>query len=229
MFTSLLEQATTSTGAEGLSFVSAVLCLASALLFGFIIALIYMLGGRYSKSFAVSLVLLPAVVQVVIMMVNGNLGMSVAVLGTFSLVRFRSAPGSSKEICSIFFAMAVGLATGMGYITFAALITVVLGGVLLILTKTNFGEPRRTEHDLKITIPENLDYTGVFDNILEKYTTGYSLEKIKTTNLGSMFELHYSIKMKNNAEEKKLIDELRCCNGNLPIVYGRVKTASEEL
>lgn len=188
-----------------------------------------MYTGKYTKNFSIALVILPVLIQVVIMLVNGNLGTSVAVLGAFSLVRFRSVPGSSKEICSIFFAMAIGLATGMGYLTFALLATVIVGLIFVILYKTSFGEVKQDEKELRITIPENLDYTEIFDDLFETYTTEYALDKVKTTNLGSMYELHYHIILKDQTKEKNFIDDLRCRNGNLTIICSRVSSRKEEL
>lgn len=193
-----------------------------------IIALVYMIHSTYTKSFVISLVLLPALIGVIIMMVNGNLGTSVAVLGAFSLVRFRSVPGSSKEITSIVFAMAVGLATGMGYVTFAGLITVLVSVVLFLLSRTPFGETR-SARELRVLIPEDLDYTAVFEDIFAQYTRTHQLHKIKTTNLGSMFDLYYHITLKDPAQEKALIDAMRCRNGNLTIVCNHSGGSREEL
>lgn len=224
MLTSILD---TTTGTYQVG--SALICTGAALLLGLIIALVYMSDGKYSKNFTVSLVILPALIQSIITMVNGNLGTSVAVLGAFSLVRFRSVPGNSKDISYIVFAMAVGLATGVGFVSFAALMTLVIGITFLILSKTKFGEQKNLEKELKITIPEDIDYTSIFDDLFAKFTKKISLEIVKTTNLGSMYELHYKVILKDNNEEKKLIDELRCRNGNLPIVCSRPKMNKEEL
>lgn len=224
MLTSILNTTT-----EAIQIGTVLTCTGAALLLGLIIALIYMSDGKYSKNFTVSLVILPALIQTIITMVNGNLGTSVAVLGAFSLVRFRSVPGNSKDISYIVFAMAVGLATGVGFIGFAALMTLMIGITFLILSKTKFGEQKNLEKELKITIPEDLDYTAIFDDLFDKFTKKINLEIVKTTNLGSMYELHYKVILKDNNEEKKLIDELRCRNGNLPIVCGRPKMNKEEL
>lgn len=185
--------------------------------------------ANIQKSFVMTLVLLPPLVQLVIMMVNGNLGTSVAVLGTFSLVRFRSVAGSSKEIACIFFAMAIGLATGMGFLTFAVMMVVVIGLAFILLEKTKFGEPKANEKDLKISIAENLDYTEIFEDIFKIYTKKCKLERVKTTNLGSMYELDYHIVLKDAAKEKEMIDAIRCRNGNLTIVCGRMQGIQEEL
>ena len=177
----------------------------------------------------VTLTLLPVLVQMVIMLVNGNLGTSVAVLGAFSLVRFRSVPGSSKEMAVIFFAMAVGLATGTGFLSFAVVMTIMIGGVFLLLGKTRFGESKQENKDLRITIAEHLDYTEIFDDIFREYTDRCSLQRVKTTNLGSMYELEYHITLKDIRREKEMLDAIRCRNGNLTIVCGRRAAIQEEL
>lgn len=212
-----------------ISIQEAVLCMAVSLILGLIISIIYMYTGTCSKSFAITLALLPVLVQIVIMMVNGNIGTGVAVMGAFGLIRFRSIPGSSKEILGVFFAMAIGLATGTGVIIYAVLCTVIIGLVFLVLSKTTFGETRMQERDLKISIPENLEYAGLFDDIFTTYTTKYCLESVKTTNLGSMFELRYKITMKSMADEKKMIDDIRVRNGNLTIMCGRQTTQKDVL
>lgn len=206
------------------------ICLAVSLVCGFIIALIYMYKSTYSKSFVTSLVILPALVQVVITIVNGNLGASVAVMGAFSLVRFRSVPGSSKDITAIFFAMAVGLANGMGYVTYSGVIVLVVGIVFFVLNLSKFGETKKNYKNLKVLIPENLDYTSVFDDLFDKYLDKYELIKVKTTDLGSMYELTYYITLKDSKQEKEFLDEIRCRNGNLTIICGRPQNkVTEEL
>jgi len=224
MFTSAL-----SSLDGGLSVQIALLCTGVSLLLGFVIAFIYTRQGTYTKNFVMTLILLPPLVQMVILLVSGNLGAGVAVMGTFGLVRFRSVPGSSKDIASIFFAMAVGLATGMGYITFAAMMTAVVGAAFLLLEKVSFGEPKFDEKRLKITIAENLDYTDLFDDIFEQYTKKNQLQTVKTTNLGSMYELEYQITLKDVGKEKEMLDEIRCRNGNLTIICGRKQGIAGEL
>ena len=222
MFTSIL------TG-DIISFQQAIICMIVSLILGLVIAVIYMFSGSCSKNFAITLALLPVLVQMVIMLVNGNLGTGVAILGAFGLVRFRSIPGSSKEILGVFFAMSIGLATGTGLIGFAAVCTIVIGLVFFVLNKTSFGETKVQERDLKITIPENLEYAGLFGDIFATYTQKHYLESVKTTNLGSMFELRYKITMKSMADEKKMIDEIRVRNGNLTIMCGRQSTQKDVL
>lgn len=205
------------------------ICMATALVLGVIISVVYMLSGPYTKSYVITLVLLPVMVQTVIILVNGNLGAGVAVMGAFNLVRFRSIPGTSREISGIFFAMILGLATGMGYIGYAVIIAVAISIFLVVMGKTKFGEADGKERHLKILIPEDLDYTTVFDDVMEEYTTKCSLERVRTTNLGSMYELNYVVSLKDLKQEKKFIDELRCRNGNLNIILGRVVSYREEM
>ena len=211
----------------GLAFLIATIC---SLLIGLFIAFMYTINNSYSKSFIISLALLPAIVQVIIMLVNGNIGTGIAVAGAFSLVRFRSAPGSGKEITSIFLAMAVGLATGMGYIGIAIIFAVMISLANLILSNSKFGEGADAERTVKITVPEGLDFEGIFDDIFEKYTTKTELQEVKTTGMGSLYKLNYKIVMRPNASTKGMIDEMRCRNGNLEISCSRpVAYRSEEL
>lgn len=216
------------TGA-GWSVGSVLICSLASLGLGAIIALVYAFRSSYSRNFVAMLVLLPAIVQAVIMLVNGNLGVGVAVMGAFSLVRFRSVPGSAREIGNIFFAMAVGLATGMGYIGYACLFTAVISVASLLLALLRPNANRPAERSLKITIPENLDYNGIFDDLFAKYTLDAVLETVKLTNLGSLYELHYRIRMKDPTQEKALLDQIRVRNGNLNIVCGRMPLTSYEL
>lgn len=205
--------------AEAVSYTAGdiIVCSIVSIVLGVLIALIFHFVGETSKSYKTSLVILPLLVQAVIMMVNGNLGTSVAVLGAFSLVRFRSVPGNSKEICGVFFAMAAGLATAMGCLVFAATLTIVVGVIFIVCEKL-FNGFNTNQKALRITIPENLDYTSVFDDIFSKYTKKAELINVKTTNMGSMFELKYMIDVKADINEKQMIDEIRCKNGNLTVI-----------
>ena len=195
----------------------------TALVLGLITALFYTYRSTYSKGFVVTLATLPAVVAAIIMMVSGSLGASVAVAGTFSLVRFRSAPGSAKEIAAIFLAMASGLACGMGYPAYGAVFTVIMCIVTLVYNALRFGEKKNIElrRTLSVTVPEDLNYGSIFDDIMEKYTSEWTLTKVKTTNLGSLNKLTYDIVFRENGSEKPMIDELRTRNGNLEISVGR--------
>ncbi|MGL5511664.1 MAG: DUF4956 domain-containing protein [Sporomusa sp.] len=223
MLDSILSTATESS----VTFQELILCTGASLVLGIVGALVFMYKNRYSKGFVITLTLLPAIVQLVIMMVNGNVGTGVAVMGAFSLIRFRSVPGNAKEICSIFLAMGMGLATGMGYIGLAALFLVIIGIVSIILTTTPFGEQKKSEKMLKITIPEDLDYTDIFDDIFKQYTSKSELVRVKTTNMGSLYELQYQITLSDKNTEKAFIDDLRCRNGNLNIVCGRLAAGDE--
>ena len=201
-----------------------------SLVIGVFIAFMYTIKNSYSKSYIITLALLPAIVQMVIMMVNGNIGAGVAVAGTFSLVRFRSAPGTGKEITSIFLAMAVGLATGMGYIGLAAIFAVIVTLANLILIGSGFGNGSAEEKTLKITVPEGLDFEGIFDDIFARYTTKAELCEVKTSGMGSLYKLNYSVVMRNRASTKGMIDEMRQRNGNLEISCSRpVAIKAEEL
>ena len=207
------------------------LCVGVALLAGLIIALGYMRKTKYTKSFVVTLAILPAVVCVVIMMVNGNVGAGVAVAGAFSLVRFRSVPGTAKEIGTIFLAMGAGLIAGMGYLGFSVLFTVIMSLVVMVYNSFGFGAERNMSKykTIKITIPEDLDYTGVFEDIFSEYATRQELVQVKTTNMGSMFKLTYDVVLKDLSKEKEMIDDIRCRNGNLEVLVSRQETVSMEL
>lgn len=197
------------------------ICTMTSLALGVGIAFVGMYRSRSTQSFAVALAILPVVVQLVIMLVNGNVGAGVAVAGAFSLVRFRSVPGTAREIGVLFMAMAIGLATGMGFVGLAVISFVIISALILLLTKLNFGASPATERTLKITIPENLDYEGLFDDLFEQYVKSYSLVKVKTSNMGTLYELEYRVILKGEDVPKDFLDALRCRNGNLNIVCGR--------
>lgn len=227
MFDSILTDA-----ANTLSYRDAVLCTGTSLLCGFFIAFCYYLGSlknRGSKNFCISLIILPPLVQTVIMLVNGNLGAGVAIVGAFSLVRFRSIPGNSRDISTIFLAMTVGLSTGMGYLTYGVFITVIIGVILLGMRFLPLFAKREKMQMLRITIYENLDYTGIFDEIFEKYLSYVEQESVKTVNMGSMYQISYHIIQKDRKLEKEFIDAVRTRNGNLTVVCGQIPALSEEL
>ena len=207
------------------------LCLGVALVVGLLMAVAYAFRTRYTKSFVITLALLPAVVSVVIMMVNGNVGTGVAVAGAFSLVRFRSIPGSAKEICALFLAMGAGLIVGMGYLGFALLFAVVMGAVLMLYTALDLGAKKNAQRNksFTITIPEDLDYSDVFEDIFKEFTTSCELVRVKSTNMGSMFKLTYHVTLRDVTREKEMIDKIRCRNGNLEIVVSKQETVSVEL
>lgn len=204
------------------------ICLLTSLALGFGIAFVFMFRNIYTKSFVMTLVVVPAVVSLLIMIINGNIGTGVAVAGAFSLVRFRSAQGSAREIAFIFMATAVGIAIGTGYVGVAVIFTLVLLGVILLIGLTRFGEAKSTERDLRITIPESLDYTHVFEDLFEKYTLRADLTKVRTTNMGSLYRLYYHVVISDITREKDFIDELRTRNGNLDIICSRTMENMEE-
>ena len=216
MLNSIIE---TLMGSSTITLSGFLLPVGASLILGLLYALIHMYKNRYSKSFIATLAILPSIVCVVIMAVNGNIGAGVAVAGAFSLVRFRSAPGTAREIGALFMAMTTGLLTGMGYILYAAIFTVIIGLVTIIYSVIGLGEGKQDElrKSLRITIPEDLDYTGVFDEVFEKYTTEHKLVSSKTSNMGSLFKLTYDVTLKGADIEKDFIDKLRCRNGNLEI------------
>ena len=199
------------------------ICTAVSLVLGIAAAALSMFRakGKYSQSYILTLAMLPALVQIVIMMVNGNIGAGVAVAGAFGLVRFRSAPGTAKEIGMVFLTTAIGLATGMGYVVIAAVFFAIIAAFTLVLTATRFGAGAADERELKITIPENLDYDGLFDDLFQKYTRSADLARVKTTNMGTLYELSYKITLRDGISTKQFIDELRERNGNLNIVCGK--------
>lgn len=207
------------------------LCLGVALVIGLVMALAYMYRTRYTKSFVVTLALLPAVVCVVIMLVNGNVGTGVAVAGAFSLVRFRSVPGTAKEICTLFLAMGAGLIAGMGYLGFAILFMVVMCAIFLLYNRLDLGTKKNAAayKIVTITIPEDLDYSGVFEDIFAEYTTSSDLVRVKSTNMGSMFKVTYHVTLRDTTREKEMIDKIRCRNGNLEITVSRQETIVAEL
>ena len=214
LFGSIIENGAFS----GESFLAAT---AVSLVLGFVIALLHARMRSGSRSFLITLALLPAVVQLVIMLVNGNIGAGVAVAGAFSLVRFRSAAGSGKEITAIFLAMAVGLATGMGYLGIACLFAVILMLATLLLEKSGLFDGSTAARVVRVMIPENLDYEGVFDDIFARYTTHAELEEVKTANMGAMYRLIWQVRFRRDASIKAFMDELRQRNGNLEISCSR--------
>lgn len=208
-----------------------ILCVGVSLVLGLILAACYMHKTRYTKSFMVTLALLPSVVCVVIMMVNGNVGAGVAVAGAFGLVRFRSVPGTAREITMLFLAMGAGLVAGMGYLAYAALFTVVMCLAVLVYNRLDFGIKRNSAcyKTLTVTIPEDLNYSGVFEDIFSEFTSSCELVRVKTTNMGSLYRLTYDIVLRDPVREKEMIDQIRCRNGNLEISVSRQETTITEL
>ncbi|MBQ7895993.1 MAG: DUF4956 domain-containing protein [Oscillospiraceae bacterium] len=207
--------------ANEITLASFLICIFSSIVLGVLASLVFNAGAHHSGSWAQSIAMLPSVVTLVIMLVNGNIGAGLAVAGTFAMVRFRSAVGSAKEITGLFYSVAIGLACGMGYVGFAAIFFVIIAVFEFCMKKSHFGDSGSRYRKLKITIPENMDYEGLFEDVFEKYTKHYELVKVKTTNMGTLFELSYDIQLKESVSGKQFIDDLRCRNGNLGIICSR--------
>ena len=222
MFTSIFE----NTG--GLTLTGALICTGASVLLGLVIAAVYMFHNRTNRSYCIALVLLPVIVQAVIMMVNGQIGTGVAVMGAFSLIRFRSAPGKAIDICCIFCAMAIGIATGMGYVYFAAFITAVISVLLLLLTGLNFGA-KSAPLELRVTMPETLDYSEAFNECFRKYTLSSELVRVKAGGSDGRYEVRYSVILKRGAGQKEFIDSLRTVNEGLTVILSRDDSRLGEL
>ena len=222
IFSSILTNGTFTGSELALSTLAALVC-------GLIIAGTFTVKNRCSRSFLITLALLPSIVELVIILVNGNIGAGVAVAGAFSLVRFRSAPGRGQEITGIFLAMAAGLATGMGYVGVAILFSLIVSGLNLLLNVFGFGSDAKGMQTLKITVPENLDYEGKFDDIFKRYLKAYTYDEVRTTNMGSLYRITLSVLLKDNVSTREFIDELRTGNGNLDISLGRMVDSIDSL
>ncbi len=215
---------------EGLTAQSAIFLTAVSIVFGGIAAAVYRITNRhYSKNLMVALVVLPALVQAVIMLVNGSVGAGIAVMGAFNLVRFRSAPGSARDICCIFYAVGIGLATGMGYVGFAAVYAVIIGALLTVLSFIPAFGTKRSAKLLRVLIPENLDYTDCFKDIFDEYLASVSVSQAKSSKMGTMYDMKYEIVLRDNLKEKELLDKIRTRNGNLTVSCGLLPENHEEL
>lgn len=199
---------------------SALFGIAVALIFGLIISAVYIyvsLKNDRSPSFILALVILPALVSVIILLVGSNIARAFSIAGVFALIRFRSVPGDSKDLSFILLSMALGLAIGLGYLTFGAVITLIICLVIVLIYKSGYGMSKKKEMRMRIIIPEDMNFNGAFDDIFQKYTSQCDMNKVKTTNLGTLFELSYDIIMKDKTLEKEFIDAIRCRNGNLTV------------
>ena len=226
MLNQLFNDVFTSTAVKPLIMLEAI---GVALVLGLVVAKVYQYKTVYSKSFVMSLALLPALIAVVIFLVNGSLGAGVAVMGAFSLIRVRSAPGGAKELVSIFLAMTIGIAIGMGYLVFAGAFTLIMSVAIVLLETINFGQMKHSIRQLTIVIPESLDYESIFDDIFDKATNHLELASVKTSDMGSLFKLKYIIQLNGKMTEKELMDALRTRNGNLEIAISRYITKENEL
>lgn len=216
----MLETIISSTNGESFTLINALMVVATSIVLGIIISLAYMYTHKkegYTPSFTVTLIMLPVIIAIIILLVGNNVARAFSLAGAFSIIRFRSAPGDPKDISYIFFTLAVGLACGMGYIGYGVIVTVILCAVMIVLEKINFAKPKSKSMRLKILIPEDLNYEGLFDEIFNEYSDSWAIESVKTKDFGALFELSYRLCLKENSSQKKFIDELRCRNGNLNI------------
>ena len=216
----MLDTIFASTIGDTLSLQAMVAAFAASLALGLLISFVYIKTHKsegYQSGFAVTLIMLPAIISVIIMLIGNNVARAFSLAGAFSLVRFRSTPGDPKDIAYVFFALGVGLACGLGFIAYAAVFAVILCLVMVLLTFTNYAKQKSTSMQVRITVPENLNFQGLFDDILNKYTDFWKLRKVRTTDFGTLFELSYLIDLKQSADQKVFLDELRCRNGNLNI------------
>ncbi len=216
MFNSIFD-----TTVVGLDITTALICAGVALALGVAIAITHRQTSQTTKGFLITLAVLPLLVMAVMIMINGNLGTSIAILGAFSLIRFRSIQGRAKDLLSIFFAMMIGLALGMGHVLFAVVITAIGIIAIIFFSCTRLLEPDQHERVLKITIPEDLDYDEVFNDIFKKYTIKAKLIRMKTVNMGSLYELTYDIRLRHGIKEKTFLDEIRVKNCNLKILLSQ--------
>ena len=216
----MLETIISSTTGESFTLVNALLVIGSSILLGFVISLAYMYTHKregYTPSFTITLIMLPVIISIIILLVGNNVARAFSLAGAFSIIRFRSAPGDPKDISYVFFTLAVGLACGMGYVGYGAIVTIILCVLMVILDKVKFAMPKTKSMRLKILVPEDLNYEGLFDEILGRYSSTWTMESVKTKDFGALFELSYRLHLNEGVSQKKLIDELRCKNGNLNI------------
>ena len=212
-----------------ISMENCLISLGVAIVLGIIVSLVHKLTTKTTPNFLLTVAVLPVLVEAVIMLINGNLGTSLAVAGAFSLIRFRSMPGNSKEIITVFWSMAIGLACGMGYVLYAAMMTIIVAILIIIANKIFSKLEDKSRRKLKVVIPENLDYSEVFDDIFSKYTDKVELQKVKTTNMGSTFELTYMVTIKSNINEKSFLDDIRVRNANMLVMLEREEFSEVEL
>ena len=218
-----------STTVATISLQNCLICIGVAIILGLVISFVHKKTTKTTPNFLLTVAVLPVLVQVVILLVNGNLGTSLAVAGAFSLIRFRSMPGNSKEIITVFWAMAIGLALGMGYVICATIGTAIVAVLMIVINQVLSKMQKTSNRNLKIVVPENLDYNEIFDDLFEKYTDQVELKKVKTTNMGSMFEVTYMVTLKKDINEKQFLDEIRVRNANMLVMLEREEMREEEL
>lgn len=216
---------------ESVTITNSLLIVGTSIILGILISVVYMKTNQksnLSSGFSTTLIMLPVIISIIILLVGNNVARAFSLAGAFSIIRFRSAPGDPKDIAYIFFTLAIGLTCGMGYIAYGFLFTLIISAVMIGLHITKFTEPKDKTMQLKITIPEDLNYEGIFEDILNNYTNYYNIQRVKTRDFGSLFELTYIINLKHNINQKSFIDELRCRNGNLNITLTLFNTSFSE-
>ncbi|WP_027701187.1 DUF4956 domain-containing protein [Metaclostridioides mangenotii] len=216
----MLETIISSATGESFTLANALIVILASIFLGLVISFVYIKTNKkngYNSGFSTTLVMLPVIISIIILLVGNNVARAFSLAGAFSIIRFRSEPGDPKDISYIFFTLAVGLACGMGYIGYAVIFTIILCALMFILDLAKFASSKGKYMHLKITIPEDLNYDGVFDEILNEYTNLYHIERIRTRDFGALFELNYMVELKDEISQKKFLDELRCRNGNLNI------------
>ena len=227
----MLETIITSTNWESFTLMNSLLVIGTSIILGILISVVYMKThekNNFNSGFSTTLIMLPVIISIIILLVGNNVARAFSLAGAFSIIRFRSAPGDPKDIAYIFFTLAIGLTCGMGYVTYAVLFTLILSAVMIGLHITKFTEPKNKNMELKITIPEDLNYEGVFEKVLDNYTNSYNIQRVRTRDFGSLFELTYTISLKPDINQKSFIDELRCRNGNLNISLTLAKSTYGE-
>ena len=220
----MLDTIISSTNGDSFTLINALTVVGAAIILGLIISLAYIKTHKkegYVQSFTITLIMLPVIISIIILLVGNNIARAFSLAGAFSIIRFRSAPGDPKDISYVFFTLAVGLACGMGYIGYGIIVTIILCLVMIILDIINFAKAKTKTMYLKITVPEDLNFEGVFNDILEKYTIKWDLARVRTRDFGALFELSYSLQIKDDMPQKEFIDEIRCRNGNLNVALTR--------
>jgi hypothetical protein len=232
MFESIFSAVSDTTAVStSIPLISAILTIIVSFVLGALISFTYMKtfskSGAYSQNFSLTLVIIPTVIAIIVLLIGSNVARAFSLAGAFSIIKFRSAPGDPKDIAFVLFTMAAGLACGVGAFGYAVIFTIFLCILMFALNIFNFGAKKSSQRLLKITIPEDLDYEGAFDDIFEEFTTGFELIKVKTTDLGSLFQLVYVVTMDNTKSQKEFLDSIRCRNGNLNITLSMNQDTSE--
>lgn len=227
MLDSLFNVTLTSTT---LSFSSAIITIIVAIVLGGLISVTYMKTNPngYSQNFTLTMIILPVIVAMIILLIGNNIARAFSLAGAFSIIRFRSAPGDPKDIAYVLFTMAAGLACGVGALGYAVLFTIILCLLMVVLNRLNFAANKKTQKLLKVTIPEDLSYEEAFTEVFEQFSVGYELKKIRTTELGSLYELVYIVTINDSINQKAFLDTIRCRNGNLDLSLTMVPGGSSD-